>query len=776
MAKAEETGIMALPEADGAPAEKPAMSMQEMYDSQQQGLQEGNPEGHAIYQEMQDTLVPALMEIPVEMLAAMLDVLQAINDDPSTYKSSLAELSKAGLDTSEFPEEYDSDFIATLASVFMEALRRKSRDSQRDMQGGIGAIVPQKFAKGGIAEAVQLVASQGRRGDTTLAHINKSEAALLKRLGGSGTINPKTGLHEYGWNPVKAVTNFVSGAAKSVTNAISGAVKSVVGAVKKIVASPVGRILATVALAAFLGPGAFGVTGLGWSAGAALGTAMATTTYLATGSLKQAVVAGAAGYFGAPGGEVSTAVAASAPTIAATGSVANAAITAGVVGTGAGLVSGSSLKDSVKQGLTGAAVAGTLAYMSPAQAQADATKSGTKEFSQQDLAKMGENTSPQLAPQGNGVQVDTTQKPFSVDDLSSMSEGAAGTGAQVAGRVTPIDPSQPFNPQTDMAGMSEGAGRNVAAGNQGTTINNQGQTVSRGTQVANNVTADNPYGVPGPKEPAWGVGKSAGLAGEGVSDMATGNFSQGWDKFSTGVGELFSPSGTAGMLRTYGPGMLAGYALLQGSGATEPTQPELTPTEKAMQEKTLEEYADVKNNPQKYALQNQEGTQYDTAGKPTGVGGAYDYPTAKATSVDPRSVLNLPAATNATYTPPAYALSNSNGRPIAQPYNNADAYTNLLPWYLRQQQPMRAASGGIADVAPSYMAATELASGGYPRKTGAINGPGTATSDSIPAMLSDGEFVMTAKAVKSMGGGSRREGAKKMYALMHQLERNASRG
>jgi hypothetical protein len=69
-----------------------------------------------------------------------------------------------------------------------------------------------------------------------------------------------------------------------------------------------------------------------------------------------------------------------------------------------------------------------------------------------------------------------------------------------------------------------------------------------------------------------------------------------------------------------------------------------------------------------------------------------------------------------------------------------------------------------------------LGAGGYPRRTGQIDGPGTATSDSIPAMLSDGEFVMTAKAVRGAGGGDRRKGAKKMYALMHQLERNASRG
>lgn len=69
-----------------------------------------------------------------------------------------------------------------------------------------------------------------------------------------------------------------------------------------------------------------------------------------------------------------------------------------------------------------------------------------------------------------------------------------------------------------------------------------------------------------------------------------------------------------------------------------------------------------------------------------------------------------------------------------------------------------------------------LGSGGYPRRTGKISGPGTATSDSIPAMLSDGEFVMTAKAVRGAGKGDKRAGAKRMYALMNQLEKNAARG
>ena len=58
----------------------------------------------------------------------------------------------------------------------------------------------------------------------------------------------------------------------------------------------------------------------------------------------------------------------------------------------------------------------------------------------------------------------------------------------------------------------------------------------------------------------------------------------------------------------------------------------------------------------------------------------------------------------------------------------------------------------------------------YAAEGGEIAGPGTGTSDSIPALLSDGEFVMTAEAVRNAGGGSRRKGAAKMYKLMRELE------
>jgi len=74
----------------------------------------------------------------------------------------------------------------------------------------------------------------------------------------------------------------------------------------------------------------------------------------------------------------------------------------------------------------------------------------------------------------------------------------------------------------------------------------------------------------------------------------------------------------------------------------------------------------------------------------------------------------------------------------------------------------------------------DFAQGGY------IEGPGTGRSDSIPATiyqdgqpvqdaaLSDGEFVMTERAVKGAGNGNREQGAAKMYAMMRDFERGAA--
>ncbi len=58
----------------------------------------------------------------------------------------------------------------------------------------------------------------------------------------------------------------------------------------------------------------------------------------------------------------------------------------------------------------------------------------------------------------------------------------------------------------------------------------------------------------------------------------------------------------------------------------------------------------------------------------------------------------------------------------------------------------------------------------YPRKQGMINGPGGPKDDMIPAMLSNGEFVFTAKAVNEAGG------PRAMYNLMNSLDPESSKG
>ena len=77
---------------------------------------------------------------------------------------------------------------------------------------------PSNFKKGGkvrkknLRTIAETIRAKGREGDTILAHINPQEAQMLYEAGGSGTINPETGLPEF-WpkggflaNPIKAIT------------------------------------------------------------------------------------------------------------------------------------------------------------------------------------------------------------------------------------------------------------------------------------------------------------------------------------------------------------------------------------------------------------------------------------------------------------------------------------------------------------------------------------------------------------------------------------------
>ena len=91
-----------------------------------------------------------------------------------------------------------------------------------------------------------------------------------------------------------------------------------------------------------------------------------------------------------------------------------------------------------------------------------------------------------------------------------------------------------------------------------------------------------------------------------------------------------------------------------------------------------------------------------------------------------------------------------------------------------------ASGGGVMAFAQG--GAVQMQEGGemdpsqFPRMDGDINGPGTETSDDIPAMLSDGEFVMTGRAVRGAGSYEMQADPNGIISLMPTLKENRERG
>jgi hypothetical protein len=192
----------------------------------------------------------------------------------------------------------------------------------------------------------------------------------------------------------------------------------------------------------------------------------------------------------------------------------------------------------------------------------------------------------------------------------------------------------------------------------------------------------------------------------------------------------------------------------------------------------------IADDPNRYIVQNLPGVNYNPSG---GIDFTRNTVAPTQFNINPSPAYGMPGNTVAnspmygappTYQAPTGAVGATPNTGIQQPYNTAGMYDfmNYNPYMPRQYN-----MGGPVMNAPQpeFMPGTSVAmynKGGisqYPRRTGQISGPGTETSDDIPAMLSDGEFVMTARAVRGVGNGSRREGAKKLYRMMHAMEKKA---
>ena len=299
------------------------VSTRDALDASKQALAQASPEGLQQYDQVMNDLVNQI-DVSPEEIDMMLQVLDYILQNEANYPEIRQQLIASGqLEEDDLPPEFDRGYFITLINVLHEKQDRMAPTAQ-----------PQGFAKGGLAAAAESLRRKGRHGDTMLAHINPQEAAMLKRMGGKGTINPKTGLPEFGF--------------------FSKVWKAVTAPVKAVASSTVGRVVMTVALGAVLGP-----AGLGLSSALAGGLAAAGTTLAAGGSLKDALISGALG--GVTIG-LSPTVGAYMPGTA--GSFLNTALSAGAIGAGAGLLRGQSLSQALKSGALAGVTAGGIGALS----------------------------------------------------------------------------------------------------------------------------------------------------------------------------------------------------------------------------------------------------------------------------------------------------------------------------------------------------------------------------------------------------------------------------
>jgi len=116
----------------------------------------------------------------------------------------------------------------------------------------------------------------------------------------------------------------------------------------------------------------------------------------------------------------------------------------------------------------------------------------------------------------------------------------------------------------------------------------------------------------------------------------------------------------------------------------------------------------------------------------------------------------------------------SGGKPAGMMYGGAveDLQGGMAPGMMYGGPVMAYAQGG----AVAMQEGGELDPSQFPRMDGDINGPGTETSDDIPAMLSDGEFVMTGRAVRGAGSYDMEMDQKGIISLVPNFEEDRERG
>ena len=137
------------------------------------------------YAQAVDAMEAQLARRPIvpEDLDKAIGLLEFVLQNPDKYQEVRDAAVKDGIvDAQMVPEQFDQVFVVSMLIA---------------LYGLQDRLKTKGYARGGLAVAARRVAAAGRGGDSQLAHVNPREAEMLKRMGGSGTINPNTGLREY---------------------------------------------------------------------------------------------------------------------------------------------------------------------------------------------------------------------------------------------------------------------------------------------------------------------------------------------------------------------------------------------------------------------------------------------------------------------------------------------------------------------------------------------------------------------------------------------------
>ena len=253
-------------------------------------------------------------DVTQEALAELSKQLTYLIENPETYPEFVASAVQSGMiDAEDLPEQFEPVFIAVILIAITELMNR------------MGTQGSQMFAKGGLATVANQLAAKGRYGDTMLAHINPREAEVLRQMGGSGTINPHTGLPEF----------------------FLGKIFKSVGKIFKSVAKIAAPIFAT-------------VIGGPW-AGAAVGALLGAG---GGGGLKGALLGGLTGSLG-PGGLLGNTAKSLGAGVLNTGVGRLLGDTIGAQTLGAGLLGGAASAALGKGFLPGALAAGSVSALTP---------------------------------------------------------------------------------------------------------------------------------------------------------------------------------------------------------------------------------------------------------------------------------------------------------------------------------------------------------------------------------------------------------------------------